>query len=61
MQDDYVEIVWDNINPDFLFQFTKLSPVFIDLLNTPYDYGPLIKEHFGKSYGHNTSLFSKTY
>lgn len=44
-RDDYVEILFGNINPKYWNNFAKMSDSQIDLLNAPYDYGSLM--HYG--------------
>jgi len=44
-RDQYVEIVWDNINSDNKHNFRKYSHSSIDSLGSPYDYGSIM--HYG--------------
>ncbi|KAL9984774.1 hypothetical protein ACROYT_G007107 [Oculina patagonica] len=45
-RDDYVEIVWDNIQEENKHNFNKYGHGSIDSLGVPYDYGSIM--HYGK-------------
>ncbi|XP_074662501.1 zinc metalloproteinase nas-15-like [Tubulanus polymorphus] len=47
-RDDYVTIVYENINPGVWSQFNKARDMDIDNLNTPYDYNSLM--HYGRKW-----------
>ncbi|KAK3596060.1 hypothetical protein CHS0354_012952 [Potamilus streckersoni] len=44
-RDDYVEILTDNVHPDWLMEFTKYTLEAVDQMNVPYDYSSIM--HFG--------------
>lgn len=47
-RDDYVEIVWKNIEPGNEDQFELLTEEQVTTFGEPYDYGSLM--HYGRDY-----------
>ncbi|CAF3065266.1 unnamed protein product, partial [Rotaria sp. Silwood2] len=47
-RDDYVRVLWENIEPGFEYNFYKTDTGYAYTLNTPYDFGSIM--HYGSNY-----------
>ncbi|CAF4167797.1 unnamed protein product [Rotaria sp. Silwood2] len=47
-RDDYVRIIWENIEPGMEYNFYKADTSDADNLNTPYDFSSIM--HYGRKY-----------
>ncbi|XP_031568759.1 MAM and LDL-receptor class A domain-containing protein 2-like [Actinia tenebrosa] len=45
-RNQYVEVLWENIEPNMAYNFNKYTHANIDMLNKPYDYDSIM--HYGK-------------